>query len=269
MEIELLKKKAYDLRKDVLEVCYRSKAGHIGGSLSAIDIINTLYFKEMSVETNKDLFILSKGHVAEALYVVLANKGYFDKRELIRFSKYNSLFIGHPNNKVPGIEMNTGALGHGLSIGAGYALAAKKKKTLQRVYILMGDGELAEGSIWEAAMSASHYRLDNLCAIIDRNGLQISGTTEEVMSLENVSDKWKAFGFHVIEMDGHNYENIIQALKEAKETKGKPTMLIANTIKGKGISFMENDSSWHHGVMNEKQYHQAIRELEEASHESN
>lgn len=271
MEIEILKKRSYDLRKDVVEVCYRSKAGHIGGSLSAIDILNTLYFKEMNIETDKDgkdRFILSKGHIAEALYVVLANRGYFGKKELDTFSQYHSIYIGHPNNKITGIEMNTGALGHGLSIGVGCAIAAKKKGTSQRVYVLMGDGELAEGSVWEASMSASHYQLDNLCAIVDRNGLQISGTTEEVMALENLVSKWESFGFHTIEVDGHHYESIIKAFKEAKETKGKPTMIIANTTKGKGVSFMENCSSWHHGVMNKEQYRQAIQELEESSHAS-
>ena len=273
VKIQELEKKSVDLRKDIVNICYNSKAGHIGGSLSSIDILNTLYNHELNVDPknpkmeNRDRFILSKGHVAEALFVVLADCGFFDKDELKTYSTFNSKFIGHPNNKIPGIEMNTGALGHGLSLGVGCALAAKMNGEKYRTYVLMGDGEQAEGSIWEAAMAASHYNLDNLVAIVDRNGLQISGSTEDVMSLKDLKGKWEKFGFNVIEINGNNYEEIVQALNEAKTVKGMPTLILADTVKGKGISYMENKASWHHGVMTEEQYELAISELEEKIYE--
>ena len=249
MEIELLERQSSELRKDIVEVCYHSKAGHVGGSLSAIDILNVLYFNELRIDPNnpkmenRDRFILSKGHIAEALYVTLAKRG------------------GHPNNKVAGVEMNTGALGHGLAIGVGLAIAAKKMGQDYRTYVLMGDGELAEGSIWESAMAAGHYKLDNLCAIVDRNHLQISGCTETVMTLEDLKGKWQMFGFEVIEIDGNNYEEIINAFTQAKAIKNKPSLILANTVKGKGVSFMENQASWHHGVLDAVQYKQALMEL--------
>lgn len=255
------------LRKGIVEVCYRSKAGHVGGSLSAIDILNVLYNHEMNIDPmdanneNRDRFILSKGHIAEALFVTLANRGFFDKSELETFSCYQSKYIGHPNNKINGVEMNTGALGHGLALGVGMAIAAKMDQKSYRTYVMMGDGEQAEGSVWEAAMAASHYELDNLVAILDRNGLQISGTTEDVMSLKDIKAKWEGFGFAVIEINGNDYEEILQALNTAKTIKGKPVLLLAHTIKGKGVSFMENEIAWHHGVLNEEQYHQAMQEL--------
>lgn len=270
MDILDLEKQANDLRKNIIDICYSSKAGHVGGSLSAIDILNTLYFNELNIDPNnpdmktRDRFILSKGHVAEALYVTLAKRGYFDIRELDNYSGYDTKYIGHPNNKVAGVEMNTGALGHGLSIGVGIAIGAKKMKLNYRTYVLMGDGELAEGSIWEAAMAAGHYKLDNLCAIIDRNRLQISGCTEDVMSLENLKGKWQMFGFEVIEINGNDYQEIVTAFSKAKQIKDKPTLILANTVKGKGVSFMENQASWHHGVLNAEQYHQALKELEES-----
>ena len=246
---------AVTLRKQIIDVCYRSKAGHVGGSLSGIDILNVLYNHEMNIDpsepkkADRDRFILSKGHIAEALFVTLANRGFFDEAELETFSCAGSKYIGHPNNKINGVEMNTGALGHGLALGVGMAIAAKMDHKDYRTYVMMGDGEQAEGSIWEAAMAASHYHLDNLVAILDRNGLQISGTTEDVMSLKD------------IEINGNDYDEILEAFKKARTIKGKPTMILAHTIKGKGVSFMENEVAWHHGVLNEEQYHQAMNEL--------
>lgn len=271
MENKEVKKMSYQLRKDIIELCYRCKGGHVGGSLSAIDILNTLYFHQMKInpdvpeDDNRDHFILSKGHVAEALYATLARRGYFEFSELANYSKYGSEYFGHPSSKVKGIEINTGALGHGLSIGVGLAIASKKLKKDNKCYVLMGDGELAEGSVWEAAMAAAHYQLDNLCAIVDRNHLQISGNTEDVMRLENLKEKWMAFGFNVLEIDGHDYQQLFEVFNKAE--KNQPMLVIANTIKGKGISFMENDPSWHHGVLSDEQYEQCLKELEEQAYE--
>lgn len=268
MNIYELQRKGQCLRKDIIEVCYASSAGHVGGALSSIDILNVLYHHEMKFDPsepemkNRDRFVLSKGHIAEALFVTLADCGFFPKEELKTYSCFQSKYIGHPNNKINGIEMNTGALGHGMSVGVGMAIAAKMDDLSYRTYVLMGDGEQAEGSVWEAAMAAAHYQLDNLVAIIDRNGLQISGSTEAVMSLDDLHKKWTSFGFEVIEIHGHDYQEIIDALDKAKTILGKPTMILANTIKGKGVSFMEHEVAWHHGVMSEAQYQQAIAELE-------
>lgn len=273
MNIEQLQEKGNELRANIIEVCYQSKAGHVGGSLSSIDILNVLYHHEMKIDADnpkmrqRDRFVLSKGHIAEALFVTLADCDFFPKEDLDTFSMYQSKYIGHPNNKIEGVEMNTGALGHGLSVGVGMAIAAKMDDAKYRTYVLMGDGEQAEGSIWEGAMAASHYQLDNLVAILDRNGLQISGPTEDVMSLQNVGNKWRSFGFHVIEIDGHDYSEILDAFDQARKMKGKPTLILANTIKGKGVSFMENQVSWHHGVLNEEQYKIALQELGGYSHE--
>lgn len=266
--VEQLKLKANQLRKDVLDVVYESKAGHIGGSLSSLDILTVLYYDVLNVDSknpkdpSRDRFILSKGHIAESLYCVLADKGYFDKAKLKTYSKFQSTLIGHPNVKNPGVELNTGSLGHGLSASVGIALAGKRNKEQYRVFTLMGDGEQAEGSIWEAAMSAAHYKLDNLIAIVDRNGLQISGTTEDVMSLNDLSGKWSKFGWNVIEVDGNDVEELLKVLNNVPFVKEKPTMIIANTIKGKGISFMENNPKWHHGVPTKEEYGQAIKDLE-------
>lgn len=266
--IELLEMNAKVIRRAVLDTCYGSSAGHVGGSLSSTDILNVLYNYVMNIDPSdseneaRDRFVLSKGHIAESLFCTLSIRGYFPKEDLKSFSQFKSNYIGHPNNKISGIEMNTGALGHGLSVAVGMAIAAKQDEKLYYTYVLMGDGELAEGSIWEAAMAASHYKLDNLVAIVDRNGLQISGATEDVMSLEQLHDKWAAFGFHVVSVDGHNYKDLIQVFDEAKTITGKPIVIIADTIKGKGVSFMENNAKWHHGVMNEEQYKQAIQEVE-------
>lgn len=272
MNILQLQEKGQQLRRDIVDICYASSAGHVGGALSAIDILNVLYHDEMKIDPkepkkhDRDRFILSKGHIAEALFVVLADKGFFPKEELQRYSCFQSKYIGHPNNKINGVEMNTGALGHGLALGVGIAIGAKMNQEEVRTYVLMGDGEQAEGSVWEAAMAASHYKLDNLVAILDRNGLQISGSTEDVMSLKDIEAKWRSFGFHVISIDGHNYEEIKTAFAKAKTIKGKPTLLLANTIKGKGVSFMENEIAWHHGVMSEEQYNLAIQELGGVQH---
>lgn len=266
-----LTKKANIIRRDMIEMIHNSKAGHIGGDLSVADILVTLYFDIMNVspkqikDTERDRFILSKGHCVDALYCVLGEKGYFDKKEAIRtFSQYNSRYIGHPNKEVPGIEINSGSLGHGISIAAGMALAAKMNKQSYRTYVVVGDGEMAEGSNYEGMMAAGHYKLDNLCVTVDFNSLQISGPTERVMNSNSLVEKFCSFGFHVIEVsDGNNCLKLSNAYREAEKCKGKPSVVIAHTVKGKGVSFMENQASWHHGVMSEEQYQQAVKELEE------
>ena len=267
-DIEYLKKKATEIRLDVLNMIYEAKAGHIGGSFSSIDILTALYYGTMNVEPknpqweDRDRFILSKGHIAEALWAILADLGFFAKDELTTFSQFGTRLIGHPNNKVAGVEMNTGSLGHGLSVATGMALAAKMDQKSYKTYTLMGDGELAEGSIWEAAMAAAHYKLDNLVAIIDRNGLQISGATEDVMRLESLANKWESFGWEVEEGNGHDMEELMQVLSLVPKTNDRPTLLIANTIKTKGISFAEDVASWHHHVPTTEQYNLAAVELE-------
>ncbi|MGN1282096.1 MAG: transketolase [Succinivibrio sp.] len=264
-----LKKLAYKLRQDVVDMIVNGKGGHIGGDMSVMDTLVTLYFKEMNISVENfatkdhDHFIMSKGHSVESLYAVLAQKGFFPTEKLLKeFSQFGSLFIGHPNNKLPGIEMNSGALGHGLPVAVGMAIAEKMNKSSNRVYVVMGDGELAEGSVWEGAMSGAHYRLDNLCAVIDRNRLQISGGTEEVMALDDLHRKWESFGWHVINVeDGNDIEQLCRAFEEARMVKGKPSVLIANTIKGKGSSVMENKAGWHHHVPNAEEYEQIKKDL--------
>lgn len=262
-----IKKKAYTIRKRALQMIYCAKTGHTGGALSATDILATLYYSVMKYDVNnpeweeRDRFILSKGHSVEPYLAILADLGFIKDKELDTFSQFGTRLIGHPNNKVPGVEMNSGALGHGLSAGVGMAIAAKMDKKDYRVFVLMGDGELAEGSIWEAAMAAAHYKLDNLWAIIDRNRLQISGSTEDVMALEPLKMKWESFGFQVAEIDGHDHEQIDKALNT--KSKGKPVLVIANTVKGRGVSYMEGISKWHHGVPEEDMYNKAISELDE------
>ena len=261
---------AYDLRKDVINMICAGKAGHIGGDMSVMDTLVTLYFSQMNIspenvdDPDRDLFVMSKGHSVEALYAVLAKKGFFSIDEVIEeFSKFGSKFIGHPNNKLPGIEMNSGSLGHGLPVCVGMALAGKMNHKNYRVYTVMGDGELAEGSVWEGAMSASQYKLDNLCAVVDRNRLQISGTTEEVMHQDDVAERFRSFGWNVIDVkDGNSIEQLNAAFEEAKTVKGKPTLLVANTVKGCGSSVMENKASWHHHVPNEEEYAQIMKDLE-------
>lgn len=269
--MDFLTRKSYELRKDILEMMYKSKAGHVGGDLSVIDILTTLYYDIMDVTpenfktADHDRFLLSKGHCADALFIVLGDKGFFDKQEAIdTFSQYNSRFIGHPNTEVNGIEINSGSLGHGLSIGVGMALAGKMDNKDYRTYVVMGDGEMAEGSIYEAMMAASQYKLDNLCATVDLNGLQISGTTDEVMSTASLSEKFRSFGWNVIEVeDGNDCAQLSKAYNEAKECKGKPTCVMAHTVKGKGVSFMENEKAWHHGVVTKELYEKGLKDIEE------
>ena len=264
-----LKKLAYKLRQDVVDMIVNGKGGHIGGDMSVMDTLVTLYFKEMNISVDNfntkdhDHFIMSKGHSVEALYAVLAEKGFFPiERVLKEFSQFGSMFIGHPNNKLPGIEMNSGALGHGLPVAVGMAIAERMNKSKNRVYVVMGDGELAEGSVWEGAMSGANYRLDNLCAIIDRNRLQISVSTEDVMALDDLHRKWDSFGWHVIDVDdGNDIEKLARAFEESRMVKGKPSVLIANTIKGKGSSVMENKAAWHHHVPSAEEYEQIKEDL--------
>lgn len=269
-DAEGLNQKARQLRRDIIEMIHNSKAGHVGGDLSVIDILTTLYYKEMNVspqqteDPERDRFLLSKGHCADSLYCVLGDCGYYDKQEAIQtFSQYGSRFIGHPNTDVPGIELNSGSLGHGISVGVGMALAAKMNHQSYRTYVVCGDGEMAEGSNYEGMMAAGHYKLDNFCVTVDLNGLQISGTTEEVMDSSDLGKKFEDFGFHVIDVaDGNDCGQLAAAYEKARTLKGKPTAVIAHTVKGKGVSFMENTASWHHGVMTEEQYQQAVKELE-------
>ena len=263
-----LKAKSFALRKDILDMVYSAKTGHIGGDFSVCDILNVLYNRQMNLtpenfsSKGRDHFILSKGHSVEALYAVLADKGFFPKELLKTYSQFGSDFIGHPNNKIPGIEMNSGSLGHGLSVGVGMAIAEKRDGSPARVYVVMGDGELAEGSVWEAAMAASHYGLDNLTAIVDRNGLQISGSTEQVMAQESQRERWSAFGWHMLEADGNDVAEISAKLAEAAGFRGKPCVIIAHTVKGYGVSFMENRAEWHHKVPDREQYETAMAELD-------
>lgn len=263
-----LKVLSYDLRKNVVDMIISGKGGHIGGDMSMMDILVTLYFKVMNIspenqdDPDRDRFILSKGHSVETLYAVLAEKRFFPIEEVIeKFSKFGSPYIGHPNNKLPGIEMNSGSLGHGLPVAVGMALAGKMDKRDYRVYTVMGDGELAEGSVWEGAMSASHYKLDNLCAVVDRNRLQISGSTEDVMHHDDLQARFESFGWHVVQVDGHDYDALAAAFEEAKNTKGQPTVLIANTVKGCGSEIMENKAGWHHHLPNQEEYEQIIADF--------
>lgn len=262
-----LQQKSYALRARVLDMVYRAKTGHIGGDFSVCDILNVLYNRVMDVTpenfstVDHDHFILSKGHSVEALYSVLCDKGFFPPEDLLTFSQFGTKYIGHPNNKVTGIEMNSGSLGHGLSVGVGMALAGKRQGKDYRVYVVMGDGELAEGSVWEGAMAAGHYQLDNLCAVVDRNRLQISSTTEEVMAQDSQDDRWAAFGWHTLHARGNDVEDLEQAFEEAKAYMGKPTVIIADTVKGCGVTFMEGKAEWHHKVPTQEEYEAAKREL--------
>lgn len=268
--MENLKVKAYDLRKDVIDMILAGKGGHIGGDMSVMEILVTLYFRQMKVspenpqDEDRDRFVLSKGHSVEAYYAVLAARGFLDIQDVIaNFSKFGSKYIGHPNNKLPGIEMNSGSLGHGLPVCVGMALAGKKDKKNYRVYTVMGDGELAEGSVWEGFMAAHQYKLDNLCAVVDRNRLQISGNTEDVMGQDDLVQRIASFGWHVIDVkDGNNIDELNAAFEEAKTVKGKPTAIIANTVKGCGSSVMENKANWHHKVPTQEEYQQIIADFE-------
>ncbi|MDI3482549.1 MAG: transketolase [Candidatus Methanomethylophilaceae archaeon] len=269
-EVEMLREKARLIRKHVIEMTCAAGSGHPGGSLSAAEIIATLYFKVMRHDPKypeweeRDRFVLSKGHVAPALYAALAEAGYFPVEELRTLRELGSRLQGHPaRGKLPGIEMSTGSLGQGLSVSNGMALAAKLNGSEHRIYCLCGDGELQSGQNWEAAMLAAHYRLDNVTLFIDRNRLQIMGDTESVMSLEPLADKWRAFKWNVLEIDGHDIEQIINASETARRCKGKPTAIIANTIKGRGVSFMENNPDFHGKCCNAEEKERALHDLEE------
>ena len=270
MEQSKLQRKSIEYRKTILKIIFESGAGHTGGSLSCIDILNVLYNSVMDITPenfssfDRDHFIQSKGHSVEALYTVLLDCGFYKKEDLRTLNNFNSHFIGHPTKKVLGIEHNTGALGHGLSVAVGMALGLKMDQKKHQVYALLGDGELSEGSVWEAAMTASKYELENLTAIIDRNRLQITGSTEEVNPIEPLQDKFLSFGFNVIEVKGNDIASLVDVFQKPKKEKNKPNLIIANTIKGAGISFMENQVSWHHKVPSQSEYDLAIHELNEA-----
>ena len=268
MNIEDLKMKAKEIRKDIIEEVYNAKSGHPGGSLSIADIMAVLYFNELRIDEknprweDRDRVVLSKGHCSPALYAALAERGFFDKEDLKSFRKIESNLQGHPDlNKVPGVDMTSGSLGQGLSIANGMAIAGKMDNKNYRVYTILGDGEIEEGQIWEAAMTANKYKLDNLCVIVDNNNLQIDGTIEEVMSSYPIDEKFKSFGFNVLNINGNNIEEIINAFESAKKTKDKPTCIIAKTIKGKGVSFMENKAEWHGKAPSEEEYIQAMKDL--------
>ncbi|KGJ48340.1 transketolase [Clostridium sp. NCR] len=259
---------ARNIRRDIVTMIHSSKSGHPGGSLSAVEILTSLYFDEMNVDPrnpkmeDRDRFVLSKGHAAPVLYSTLAEKGYFDKSELNSLRKIGAMLQGHPDMKgIPGVEMSTGSLGQGFSVACGMAMASKLDNAPWRVYTLLGDGEIQEGIVWEAAMSAAHYKLDNLVAFLDYNGLQIDGEVEKVMNVGPAMDKFKSFGWNVIEIDGHDFDQIFAALDMAKETVGKPTMIIAKTVKGKGVSFMENNAGWHGTAPSDNDLEKALQEL--------
>lgn len=262
------------IRKDIVSMICKSKSGHPGGSLSAVEILTALYFDQMNIDStnpkmeDRDRFVLSKGHAAPALYATLAERGYFEKEELNSLRKLGSMLQGHPDmKKIPGVEMSTGSLGQGFSVACGMAMAAKLDNAPWKVYALLGDGEVQEGIIWEAAMSAAHYKLDNMIAFLDYNGLQIDGDVESVMSINPIEDKFRSFGWNVITIDGHDFDQIFAALDMAKDTVDKPTMIIAKTVKGKGVSFMENQASWHGSAPSEEQLEQALSELGGTFHE--
>ena len=265
-----LKSKANKIRKDIVRMITEAKSGHPGGSLSAVDVVTALYFKVMRHNPKdpkwkyRDRFILSKGHSAPLLYSVLAESGYFEVEELLTLRKLGSRLQGHPDMKrLPGVEISTGSLGHGLSVGNGMAIAGKLNKKGYRVYILLGDGECQEGQVWEAAMTASHYRLDNVTVILDYNGLQIDGPVKDVMNINPISNKWRAFGWYVIEINGHDFKEILGSFERVKKLKNKPSIIIAHTIKGKGVSFMENIVDFHGKAPTKEQMVQALKELEE------
>lgn len=264
-ELELMAKK---IRRGIIEAVYSGKSGHPGGSLSIADIITVLYFNEMNInpenpqDENRDRLVLSKGHCAPALYSALANRGFFDIEELKTLRNIESRLQGHPDmKKIPGVDMTTGSLGQGLSVANGMAIAGKLDNKDYRVYCILGDGEIEEGQIWESAMASNKYKLDNLCVIVDNNNLQIDGTIEEVMSSYPIDEKFRSFGFQIININGHDIDEIMKAFEVARNVKQKPTCIIAKTIKGKGVTFMEDKAEWHGKAPNEEQYAQAIEEL--------
>ncbi len=264
-----LKEIARQIRLDIVEMLYRAGSGHVGGSLSATDILVALFFSHMHLDPGnacypeRDFFVLSKGHAAPVLYAILARLGYFPREELFTLRQFGSSLQGHPDSKcTPGVEVPTGSLGQGLSVANGLALAMKLNKSQQRVYTLLGDGEIQEGQIWEAAMTAAHYSLDNLTAILDRNRLQIDGHTKEVMSVEPLAAKWEAFGWHTVQVDGHAIPDILNTLKACGSVKGQPSMIIARTTKGKGVSIFENQVKFHGVTPTTEEYQQAMQELQ-------
>ena len=268
MENSKLKELAREIRTTVLKSVHAAGCGHPGGSLSAADIMTVLYFEEMNIDPknpdmeNRDRFVLSKGHAAPVLYATLAERGYFDKEDVLTLRKIGGKFQGHPcRDKVPGVEMSTGSLGQGISVATGMALCDKMDNKDRRVYALLGDGEIQEGIVWEAAMSAGHYKLANLTAIVDWNGLQIDGKNDDVMTVKPIDEKFKAFGWDVIMIDGHDFDQIKDALRQAREQKEKPTAIIAKTHKGKGVSFMEDQAGWHGKAPNDEQLAQALEEI--------
>ena len=267
-DIKELKKIANNIRISIIEQVYEAGSGHPGGALSIADIMAVLYFNQMNIDSKdeksnlRDRLVLSKGHAVAALYAALAEKGYIEKEELKTFRKLGSRLQGHPDmEKLPGLDMSTGSLGQGLSIANGMALASKMDSLGCRIYCILGDGEIEEGQIWEAAMTANKYHLDNLCVILDFNGLQIDGTVEEVKALDCLRSKWESFGFNVISCDGNDIEMLISSFEQAKQTKGMPSIIIAETVKGKGVSFMENKAEWHGKAPNEEEYNRAMKEL--------
>jgi len=267
IDIDSLKKQAVIFRRDILETVEAAGSGHPGGSLSAVEIFLTLYGYQINHKSNdprwegRDRVIVSKGHVSPVVYVTLANFGYFPKEELKTFRKFGARLQGHVHTKVPGVEFNTGSLGHGLSFANGIALGARMRGKDFKVYCVMGDGEIQEGSVWEAAMTAAHYKLDQVCAIVDCNKVQENGPTKEIKNLEPLAAKWAAFGWNVLEIDGHSIDALKEAFDQFSITKGKPTVIIANTIKGKGVSFMEGKSAWHGKAPNKEQLAAALKEL--------
>lgn len=269
-ECESLRAIAADIRKHIITMIYSAGMGHMGGSLSSVEILVALYFHVMRYDPahpaapDRDRFILSKGHSVEGLYAILARAGYFPESVLSTYGTFGGILYGHPTLKVPGVEIPSGSLGHGLSVAAGMALAGKRDRSCWRVFVLMGDGEQAEGSVWEAAMAASHHGLDNLVAIVDCNGLQISGPVESVMNTSPLGDKYRSFGWEVREIDGHDLNSLTHALDATPWIQGKPSMILAKTVKGRGASFMENVAAWHHRTPTREEYEQAICELEES-----
>ena len=269
MSIKDLELKSIEYRKKILEIIFNGGAGHTAGSLSCIDILNVLYNKILNINPNnfssydRNHYIQSKGHSVEALYTVLCDKNFFSKDDLLTLNKFNSHFIGHPTKKIPGIEHNTGALGHGLSVAVGMAIGLKLNNKNFKIFTLLGDGELSEGSIWEALLSANKYNLDNLVVIVDRNKLQITGKTEDVNPIEPLKDKFNSFGLSIKEVDGNSVYELNEVFSKTPFEKNKVNVIIANTVKGKGISFMENEVVWHHKVPTEEQYNLALNELEE------
>ncbi len=267
IDVQALEAKAKIFRRDILETLEVAGSGHPGGSLSAVEIMIGLYGHAMNHKPadpkwdGRDRLIVSKGHVSPVVYVTLANFGYFPKEELKTFRKFGARLQGHVVTKVPGVEFNTGSLGHGLSYANGIALGARMRGKTFKTYCIMGDGEIQEGSVWEAAMTAAHFKIDNVCAIIDYNKVQENGPTSEIKGLEPLGQKWAAFGWHVIEVDGHNLREVINALDEFKNIKGKPTVIIAHTVKGKGVSFMEGKCAWHGKAPNKEQLASALLEL--------